>query len=85
MGKETKSSEKSTFKVKLRVDPRGYSTIIRNGGLPFIDDKTEKAVSWLALKGFKENEIEIIGEKPACWKSIYQPVTIEASVESPAA
>jgi hypothetical protein len=84
MGKE-KVVEKSTSKVRLHVDTRGHSTIIRNDGLPFIEDKTDRAVRWLAANGFKENEIEIIGEKPACWSTIFSPPIVEPAVEAPAA
>jgi hypothetical protein len=85
MGKATKVPEKPTFKVRLRVDDRGHSTIIRNEGLPFIEDKTDKAVIWLAANGFKENEIEIIGKKPACWDAVFSPPVVEATVEAPEA
>lgn len=83
MGKE-KVVEKSTSKVRLHVYAQGHSKIIRNDKLPFIEDNTDRAVRWLAANGFKENEIEIIGEKPACWNTVFPPAVVESAVEAPA-
>jgi len=68
---EEKKAEKAKFKVRLRINSGGSSTIFRGEGLPYIDDKTEKAVQWLFDKGYKAEEIEIIGEKPGIWDTVY--------------
>jgi hypothetical protein len=57
------------FKVTLQVK-NGYSTIVREG-LPRIDDNTEQAVEWLAKKEYKLEDIELIGEKPSNWDSVF--------------
>jgi hypothetical protein len=72
MAKEEKK-EKVASKIRLRVYEE-KSTIYRNDGMPSIDDKTDEAVKWLAAKGYKESDIEIIGEKPAIWATVYPPV-----------
>jgi len=80
---EEKKAEKSKFKVRLRINSDGSSTIFRGEGLPYIDDKTEKAVQWLSDKGYKAEEVEIIGEKPKIWETVYpsikaaEPVAVE--------
>jgi hypothetical protein len=58
------------YKVKLEIK-KGYSTITRGNGLPLIDDQTDKAVKWLAKKEYKPEEIEIIGEKPSIWDTVF--------------
>ena len=69
----TAKVEAKVYKVRLRV--HGATATICRDRLPFIDDKTDEAVTWLAAQGYKEAEIEIIGEKPAIWETIYpQPV-----------
>lgn len=80
---EEKKAEKSKFKVRLRV-VGGSATIFRGNGLPYIDDKTENAVQWLSDKGYKAEEIELDGEKPDIWETIYpsiKPVEVSAPVE----
>jgi hypothetical protein len=72
MSKEKTVIENSKFKVQIRVSTDGTSTVIRRD-LPFIIDKTDKSVAWLVAQGFKESEIEIIGEKPANWDAIFNP------------
>jgi len=78
MGKEKSVIETSKFKVQIRVSSDGTSTVIRKE-LPFIVDKTDKSVAWLVAQGFKESEIEIIGEKPANWDALFNPVKIEVN------
>jgi hypothetical protein len=60
-------------KIRFQVNAGGSSIIYRNDGLPFIIDKTNNAIKWIADKGYKEKEIEIIGEKPAEWDAIFSP------------
>ena len=86
---ETKAKiepEKKSYKVRLRV--HGATATICRDCLPFIDDKTDEAVTWLAAQGYKEAEIEIIGEKPASWDTVYPqpvkepaPIVIDSTVE----
>ena len=75
---ETKNtdSKKEEPKVKKPVSLhiKGASSIIYREGLPFIMDKTENAVKWLADKGYKEKDIELVGEKPATWDDAFSPV-----------
>jgi len=61
--------EKRAYKVRLRV--QGENSTIFRDRMPFIDDKTNEAVKWLAANGYKESEIEIIGEKPAVWDTVF--------------
>ena len=73
---ETKAKvepEKKAYKVRLRV--YGANATICRDRLPFIEDKTDEVVKWLAAHDYKEEEIEIIGEKPAIWDTVFpQPV-----------
>ena len=71
MGKE-KPVEVSKFKAQICVAVDGTSTIFRPN-LPFIVDKTEASVTWLKQNGFKESEIEIVGEKLANWDAVFNP------------
>lgn len=74
MGKE-KDVVSSKFKVQLRVHSQETSTIVRLvEDLPMITDKTDKAVLWLVAKGFKADEIEVIGEKPKNWNEAFEVV-----------
>jgi len=63
---------KKTTTVSLHVGIHGSSTIVRSEGLPMIGDKTERAVEWLAAQGFKPNDIELVGEKPANWDAVFE-------------
>jgi hypothetical protein len=63
---------KSKFKVHLRSVSTSSAVIYRDN-LPDIIDNREAAVRWLAEKGFKAEEIEIIGEKPANWDVVFPP------------
>jgi hypothetical protein len=75
---------KPTFKVRLRINPADTATIFRGEGLPFIDDKTDSAVKWLADKGYKPEEVEILGEKPAIWSTVYpEPVAESTPIVEP--
>jgi len=75
------------YKARLRINSQDSATIFRGNGLPYIDDKVDAAVTWLAANGFKADEIEIIGEKPAIWNTVYPtevpvaevPVAVEAT------
>jgi hypothetical protein len=70
---KTKGEEKKVYKVRLRIF--GTKAVIFRDLMPSIEDKTEEAVKWLAAHDYKESDIEIIGEKPAIWDTVYpQPV-----------
>jgi hypothetical protein len=82
----TAKVEVKVYKVRLRV--HGATATICRDRLPFIEDKTDEAVKWLAAHGYKEGEIEIIGEKPAVWDTVYPqpvkepaPIVIDSTVE----
>ena len=66
--------EEPKVKKPVSIHIKGASSIIYRVGLPFIMDKTENAVKWLADKGYKEKDIELVGEKPASWDSFFSPV-----------
>lgn len=78
--KKIEKVEKPVYKIRLKVHSQEKSTIFRNDGFPFIDDKTENAVKWLADKGYKPEEIEILGEKPAIWEIVYPKPVVEAPI-----
>ena len=65
------STKKKTTTVSLYVTNYGSSTIVRSGGMPMIIDQTDKALEWLKAHEYKASDIEIIGEKPSCWDTIY--------------
>lgn len=65
---EPKVKKPVTFQVK-----GGSSIIYRNDGSPFIVEETGRAVKWLVDKGYKEKDIEIVGEKPAVWDAAFSP------------
>jgi hypothetical protein len=67
--------EEPKAKKPVSLHTKGESSIIYREGLPFIMDKTENAVKWLAEKGYKEKDIELVGEKPTSWDSTFLPVT----------
>ena len=56
---KVEKAEASKFKAGLKNHPNGTSTIYRPG-MPFIEDRTEKATQWLEDQGFKVEEIEFI-------------------------
>jgi hypothetical protein len=91
MAKKDEVIAKKTTKVSLYVGPSGTSTIVRSDGMPQIIDKTEKNVEWLAAKGFKPVDIELVGEKPANWDTVFEiapvvdPVVVPAAVQEPLA
>jgi len=77
---------KKTTTVSLHVGIHGSSTIVRSEGLPMIGDRTDKAVEWLAAQGFKPNDIELVGEKPANWDAVFEiapPVENDVPVVKP--
>jgi len=97
---EKVKEEKAKFKISIRIHGDGTSTVYQGNGFPHIIDKTEKSIQWLANKGFKAEEIEILGDKPEVWESIYpspkaaepEPTLVEKvaevltpAVETPAA
>jgi hypothetical protein len=83
-----KTEEKKIYKISLDIRSGGSSIIYRHDGFPFICDTTDNSVKWLHDKGYKEADIEIIGEKPAIWDSIFSPPVVaqepEAVVPAPA-
>jgi len=85
MGKEKETVAPSKFKAQLRVHSQETSTVVRLNGMPMITDKTDKSVVWLAANGFKAEQIEIIGEKPANWDAVFNPPVAEAPAPAPVA
>ena len=71
--------EKSKFKAHLRTVSCS-SAIIYRDNMPDIIDNKEAAVRWLAEKGFKAEEIEVMGEKPANWDTVFSPSVVLAEV-----
>ena len=76
MAKVEKTVVKPVSKVRLKVYSQTSATILRNDGLPRIDDKADKAVVWLAANGFKESDVELFGEKPANWDAVFSPAPV---------
>lgn len=72
MAKKEEAPVKKTTTVTLQVGAAGMSIIERGNGLPFISDRTEKAVEWLKAKGYKVTDIELIGAKPANWDTVFE-------------
>ena len=76
-----------TTTVTLRTGC-GYvdvSRIERDGGWPTITDKTEKAVVWLKANGYKVTDVELIGEKPVNWDTVWEIAPVEPVVVVPEA
>jgi hypothetical protein len=71
MAKKDEVVVKKTTKVTLEVKSHGKSTIYREGGLPWLIDRTEKSVEWLKAQGYKPAEIELVGEKPSNWDAVF--------------
>jgi hypothetical protein len=67
---EKDATPKKTFKVSIEI--KGESSTIIRENLPFICDKTDKSLEWLASKGYKEEEIEVIGNKPSNWTEFFK-------------
>jgi hypothetical protein len=61
---DEKTIVQKKYKISFQSYPDGTSMITRKD-LPSLIDKTEKSVQWVMDHGFKETEIEFIGEKPA--------------------
>jgi len=61
------------------------SRIERDGGWPTITDKTESAVEWLKAKGYKVTDVDLIGEKPANWDTVWEIAPVEPVVVVPEA
>ena len=76
--------EKPGSKIRLRMY-NDKAVIHRNGGLPSIEDKATEAVVWLERNGFKPEDIEVFGEKPANWDQVFAiapAVPVEVPVEA---
>lgn len=74
MAKKEEKAPVKTTTVTLRTG-WGYvdvSRIERDGGWPTITDKTSHAVEWLKAHGYKVTDIELIGEKPANWDTVWE-------------
>lgn len=69
--------EAKSDKIRLVVRSQVSATIHRPN-MPFIDDRTDKAVEWLAAKGFTPADIVIEGEKPANWDTVFPPAEVKA-------
>jgi hypothetical protein len=83
MAKEVIAPVKKTTTVSLttKVSGRpGISIIERGNKLPDIYDKTPNAVEWLKANGYAVKDIELIGDKPANWDSVFE---IEPSTDVP--
>jgi hypothetical protein len=76
-----KVAPKKVFKISILFYSDDTARIIRKD-LPALIDKTEKSVEWLETHDFKEEDIEIIGDKPDCWKTYY-PTPVSAPVVEP--
>ena len=72
MAKKEEAPVKKTTTVTLQVGAAGISIIERGNGLPFISDRTDKAVEWLKAKGYKVTDVELIGEKPSNWDTVFE-------------
>jgi len=72
VAKETVAPVKKTTTVTLQVGAAGMSIIERGNGLPFISDRTEKTVEWFKAKGYKVTDVELIGEKPSNWDTVWE-------------
>lgn len=71
MAKDKVVEEKKAFKVSVTFDGSKTATINRPG-MPFIVDENDTAVQWLSQR-YKEDEIEVVGEKPLSSWSFYFP------------
>jgi hypothetical protein len=72
MAKTVKTeTPKSKFKAKVEFQMNGNTATVYRPEMPFIVDRTEKVAPWLKNQGFKAEEIEIIGEKPAGWDEMF--------------
>jgi len=80
VAKKEEAPVKKTTTVTLQVGAAGISIIERGNGLPFISDRTDKAVEWLKAKGYKVTDVELIGEKPSNWDTVFE-IAPEVSVE----
>lgn len=81
--KTEKKVVKKVYKIRLRVYPDGTSMIMRNE-LPSLIDKTENSINWLGANGFKPDEIELLGEKPPIWDTVYPSTAPAPVIEQPA-
>ena len=84
MAKKEAAPKKKTTTVILTT-PHGYahlSEIAREGGWPTIVDRSEHAVEWLKAHGYKVTDIEIVGQKPANFDTVFE-IAPPASVEAP--
>jgi hypothetical protein len=59
---------------KVRIEfHNGSATIYRKEKLPFLSDKEENSIKWLKEKGYKPEDLDIVGNKPSCWDVIFPP------------
>lgn len=72
------SEEKKQYEVRVKFDGSATATIYKPG-LPLVIDKVEEVVKALTHLA-EESNIEVIGEKPACWET-YFPKS-EPTIES---
>ena len=68
--KPEKAAPKKVYKIRIQFYSEGGAMITRKD-LPALIDTTENSVKWLAEQGFKPDDIEVIGEKPASWNDVY--------------
>jgi hypothetical protein len=61
---------KKVFKISIEFYPGGKAKIHRKD-LSALIDTTEFSVAWLKAHDFKEEDIELIGDKPDCWETSY--------------
>jgi hypothetical protein len=71
MAKKVEETVKKTTKVQIEFC--GGSAIVHRGEGPSIWDKTENSITWIKDKGYKPEDVEIIGDKPPCWDAIFSP------------
>lgn len=72
--------EAKSDKIRLVVRSQDSATIYRPG-MPYIIDRTEKTVEWLAAKGYTPEDIVLEGEKPANWDAVFSPPSPETKEE----
>jgi hypothetical protein len=78
-----KVTPKRVYKISIEFYPGGTSRIIRKD-LSQLIDKTPESVAWLKAHDFKEEDIELIGDKPDCWETYYPVPVVEPAPVVPA-
>ena len=69
-----KEIKKNVKKISFHVKSDSSIIYRNNTELPFLIDKTENSIKWLVENGFKQEDIEIVGEKPPMWDAIFSPL-----------